>query len=109
MDVHCTTCGEPWDVDHLWHDAIFDTTLSPEEAETWSRLPRAEKLSPRYRERFQSAGWTFGRTVLNVIHCPGCGNDAKPNPELLEAKSELEAMLEDDPDGLAATFEDFEF
>ena len=28
MDVHCTTCGEPWDVYHLWHDAIFETGLS---------------------------------------------------------------------------------
>lgn len=24
MDVHCSTCGEPWGVYHLRHDAIFD-------------------------------------------------------------------------------------
>ncbi len=30
MDVHCSTCGEPWDVYHLWHDAIFETG--------WSRM-----------------------------------------------------------------------
>ena len=33
MDVHCSTCGEPWDVYHLWHDAIFETGLSHAEAE----------------------------------------------------------------------------
>jgi hypothetical protein len=33
MDVHCSTCNEPWDVYHLSHDAIFETGLSVEEAE----------------------------------------------------------------------------
>ena len=28
MDVHCTTCGEPWDVYHLRHDAIYVATTS---------------------------------------------------------------------------------
>ena len=32
MDVHCSSCGEPWDVYHLRHDAIFETDLDPAEA-----------------------------------------------------------------------------
>ena len=32
MDVHCTTCGEPWDVYHLRQDAIYETDLSHAEA-----------------------------------------------------------------------------
>ena len=32
MDVHCSSCGEPWDVYHLRHEAIFETDLDPEEA-----------------------------------------------------------------------------
>lgn len=47
MDVHCSTCGEPWDVYHLWHDAVFETGLSHEEAETWRHLPRDQKLADR--------------------------------------------------------------
>src|SRR6266540_3927582 len=35
MDVHCSTCGEPWDVYHLRHEAIFETDLSQAEAEAW--------------------------------------------------------------------------
>ena len=31
MDVHCTTCGEPWDVHHLWQDAIHDTGLTADD------------------------------------------------------------------------------
>ena len=32
MDVHCSTCGEPWDVYYLWHDAIFETGNKSEES-----------------------------------------------------------------------------
>ena len=109
MDVHCTTCGEPWDVYHLWHEAIFDTGLSWEEANAWRALPRRRKLSPRYRETFRAAGWEFGHGVINVIRCPCCPQDARPNVERLHIKAALEAVLGDDEDGLAATFEDHVF
>src|SRR5581483_4581266 len=66
MDVHCSTCNEPWDVYHLWQDAIFETGLSVEEAEAWCSLPRSQKLSDRYRKEFRAAGWEFGYTVINV-------------------------------------------
>jgi hypothetical protein len=25
MDVHCATCGEPWDTYHIRHDAVYET------------------------------------------------------------------------------------
>lgn len=106
MDVHCTTCNEPWDVYHLWHDAIFEA-MSTEEAETWKALPRSQKLSDRYRKAFCEAGWIFGQSVINVIRCPCCPKRAKPNPERLQTKAALEELLGDDEDGLAATFEDY--
>jgi hypothetical protein len=107
MDVHCSTCGEPWDVYHLWHDAIFETGLSVEEAQAWRKLPRSQKLSERYRAEFKAAGWEFGHSVINVIRCPGCPKDAKPNSERATLKAALEELLGDDEDGLAATLEDF--
>ena len=109
MDVRCTTCGEPWNVYHLWHEAVFETELSPEEARAWRSLPRNRKLSPRYRAEFRAAGWEFGQGVINVIRCPCCPDDAQPNAERLQTKALLEAMLGDDEDGLAATFEDHDF
>ena len=107
MDVHCTTCGEPWDVYHLWHDAIFETGLSVEEAEAWRSLPRSEKLSDRFRQEFRAAGYEFGQTVINVVRCPACPKDAQPDPERAHTKAALEELLGDDEDGLAATFEDY--
>ena len=107
MDVHCSTCGEPWDVYHLWHDAVFETGLSHEEAKAWCRLPRAVKLTDRYRTEFRAVGWEFGQTVINVVHCPACPNDAKPNPERVHTKAALEELLGDDEDALVATFEDY--
>ncbi len=107
MDVHCSTCGEPWDVYHLWHEAIFETGLSPEEAECWRSLLRSEKLSERYRREFKVAGWEFGAGVINIVRCPCCPKDARPNPDRVATKAALEELLGDDEDGLAATFEDY--
>jgi hypothetical protein len=107
MDVHCTTCQEPWDVHHLWHDAVFEIGLAQEEAERWQQLPRAEKLSEQYRAEFKAAGWEFGNSVINVIRCPCCPKDAQPNLERLATKQALEELMGDDEDGLAATFEDY--
>lgn len=107
MDVHCSTCKEPWDVDHLWVDAIYETDLSEGEIEAWQRLPRLEKLSDHYREKLRSAGWEFGNSVINVIRCPCCPADAKPDPVALGIKAVLEDILGDDEDGLAAEFEDY--
>ena len=107
MDVHCSTCTEPWDTHHLWHDAVFETGLTGEEAETWGSLPRTEKLSARYRAEFRSAGWEFGQGVINVIRCPCCPKDAQPNLDRVQTKAALEELLGDDEDGLAATFEDY--
>ncbi len=107
MDVHCSTCCEPWDTHHLWHDAIFETGLPMESAEAWGSLPGAEKLSERFRKEFLSVGWVFGRSVINVVRCPCCPKDALPNPERVQTKAALEELLGDDEDGLAATFEDY--
>jgi len=107
MDVHCSTCGEPWDVYHLWQDAIFDTDLSVEEADAWRRLSRNEKLSERYREKFRATGWQFGHSVINVTHCPCCPKNLQPDRERVLTKAALEELFGDDEDGLAAIYEDY--
>ena len=107
MDVHCSSCGEPWDVCHLRHDAIFETDLDHSEAQAWRSLSAAQRLLPRYREKFKTAGWEFGQSIMNVIRCPCCSVGAKPDPERLATKRALEQLLGDDEDGLAATFEDY--
>lgn len=56
MDVHCSTCGEPWDIYHLRHEAIFETDLDQAEAEAWCSLPGKIRLNPRYRKKFKAAG-----------------------------------------------------
>lgn len=107
MDVRCSTCQEPWDVDHLRHEAIFETSLGTEEAEAWRSLPFSQKLSDQYRRVFREARWEFGQSVINVLRCPCCPKDAKADPNRVELKDILEGLLGSDEDGLAATFEDF--
>ena len=83
MDVHCTTCGEPWDVYHLRHDAIYETDLSHAEAKAWTQLSPQVKLLDRYREKFEAIGYEFGGSILNVMRCPACPKDAKPRASAL--------------------------
>ncbi len=72
MDVHCTTCGEPWDVYHLRFDAIYETDLDTAEAKAWTEFSPKLKLQDRYREKFKAIGFKCGGSVLNVLHCPAC-------------------------------------
>ncbi len=106
MDVHCTTCGEPWDVYHLRHDAIFETDLSHDEAKAWTELSQALRLRPRYREKFRAAGYEFGGSVLNVIRCPACPKGAVPDPDTAVLKATIVEMLGDDEDGIASIMEE---
>lgn len=106
MDVYCTTCGEPWDHNHLWQDAVHETNLDEQEIKVWSRLPLKERLTPHYRSAFQGAGYEFGRTLAHVVRCPGCLPGAKPEPGKLSAKLDLEDLLGDDIDGIVSTFND---
>src|ERR1039457_4905700 len=107
MDVHCSTCGEPWDVYHLRHDAIFETDLDQAEAEVWRGLSLTERLSSRYREKFRVAGYEFGASMFTDIQWPGCPKSAKPYPDKAAIKAALVEILGDDEDGIAATMEDF--
>jgi hypothetical protein len=106
MDVFCSTCLEPWDTYHLRHDEIYETELAEEEIAVWLALPAANQLNTLYREAFRTVGWEFGQSLLNVLRCPCCPADAQPDPERVAIKAALEGALGDDPDGLAATFED---
>ena len=106
MDVHCSTCAEPWSVHHLWHDAVWDTGRSEEETRRWEALPQVQKLNPPWREAFASSGFVFGRTMVNVVRCPCCPKEARPDPGKLEMKAAIEDLLGDDQDALAVTFAD---
>ena len=107
MDVHCTTCGEPWDIYHLRHDAIFDTDLETAEAKAWTELSPKLRLLDRYREKFKDIGFEFGSSTLNVMHCPACPKHAKPDPDKAAMNAGIVELLGDDEDGIAATMEDF--
>ena len=107
MDVHCSACGEPWDTYHLRHDAIYETDLSHAEARAWTGLPPQLKLLDRYREKFKAIGYEFGGSVMNVLRCPCCPKDARPDPDKAALKAGIVELLGDDEDGIAATMEDY--
>ena len=108
MDVKCLTCGEPWNVYHLQHDAIHETDLNPAEIDAWYRLPSEQRLSPQIREQFKLVGYEFGRTLVDLRRCPGCPKGLEADPEKKELRELMAELLGHDSDGLAATLEDFD-
>ncbi|MFA6554342.1 MAG: hypothetical protein WCS89_02425 [Candidatus Paceibacterota bacterium] len=107
MNVHCTTCGELWEVDYLQHEVIFETDLSASDIEVWYSLPNSQKLAPSYRDELQDSGWEFGRSVVNVVHCPCCPQKTKPDLQRLSAKAELERQYGTDILTLASIFHSY--
>jgi hypothetical protein len=106
MDVHCSSCNEPWDVYHLRHDAVFDTDLRAEEAKAWCNVSPKLRLSKRYRDSFKAAGWEFGASILDVMRCPCCPKDATPDPDKAALKAGLVEILGDDEDAIGTTIAD---
>ena len=81
MDVHCTTCGEPWDTHHLQHDAIHETDFTEAEIADWKRLPSSHRL----RSGRDSDAVRRFRPVRSDSEHPagchgGCGVDCGPGP-----------------------------
>ena len=107
MDVHCSSCREPWDTCHLLCDAVFDTDLTENELESWQELPACEQLSARYREAFRVADWEFGASLLHVRRCPCCPEATRPDPDAEAKKIAIVELLGDDHDAVAGTFEDY--
>ena len=56
------------------------------------------RLFDRYREKFKAIGFEFGGSVLNVLCCPACPKDAKPDPDIAVLKAGIVEILGDDED-----------
>jgi len=108
MDVHCATCGEPWDIEHLRQDLIYDVGASDDEAERWLSLIGKARLSPFYRDMFQSAGWEFGECLLDVRRCLTCPPGAELSPESEVYRDLVVELLGEDEDLIAFRFRDFQ-
>ncbi len=106
MDVHCSSCREPWEVWHLCHDAVHETEMTEDEAAVWLELPRSEQLSTHHRDFFAREGWEFGGSLLHVRSCPACPEGAEPESETDAMRAAIVSALGDDLDAIAATFAD---
>lgn len=77
MDIRCTFCGEPWDIGHVLHDA---------------------------------EPGSFERRGEAIVRCPACDELGEAPPEeraMLRSMRELGELMAGDPDGYAASIEDF--
>jgi len=112
MDVKCANCGEPWDVYHLTHEAVWETDLPESTKRNWD--PSMIK-QPEVALAFEKAGYRFaGDSIVALLRCPCC-LEKEPDPERAAERSDREELYTiaadlfgDDIDGFAAEMEDFE-
>ena len=84
MDLRCTVCGEPWDMDEVLHEQYLNGV----------------KLAPgSARKRFQR----LGCEAMDSKH------NESPDTEAAMIAQTLGELLGDDVDGLAAMLEDWEW
>lgn len=106
MDITCPSCAEPWEIDHLINDAVYDTDLSEDLCAAFNG-----QLTDTYRRAFESTGFKFAGTHVNTfISCPCC-KDRKlcsDAPLRIETRQLLADLMGDDIDGFVAFSEDID-
>jgi hypothetical protein len=102
MDVHCATCGEPYDTYHMRHDAIWETDLDQAAIKAFTGT-----LTKEVKEAFRRAGYVLAGSVYAIVRCPSCPKDKPTDREGAEKRAVISELLAGDEDGIAATLEDF--
>lgn len=109
MDVKCATCGEPWDIYHLRHDEVHETSAGLDMIEArWSKPYEGEawegKLTPFWRDQFRENGWEFGSSIYAVLRCNCCAVQGElPDAEKRRAVYEtVSDCMAGDDDGVAS-------
>ena len=113
MDIKCANCQEPWSVDHLLHDAVWETELPEDIKQNWN--PAKHLKMPEVKLAFEKAGYRYhGDNILALLRCPCCLEREQDDCRAAE-RSDMQELYEvaadifgDDIDGFAAEIEDFE-
>lgn len=95
MDIRCSKCGEPWDVDSL-HDLVA------EEFGHWDPIAQRTVVAGDYSILFERVRHDFKRRGCEAFGARH--NETKAHPGI----AEIQDLLGDDIDGAAALIEDFE-
>jgi len=109
MDIYCTNCGEPWDLDCLHQEIecrIIDGILTD---------PQGDDYANYYRS-LQHEFATKGCKAFTAAY-PSAGGHCQPQESLsdngkLTKSAAMAALLEicgDDFDGIASMMDDFEY
>lgn len=98
MDIRCTKCGEPWDLDTL-HDEVADRTHLNE----LTGALRQEVMAD-YDNHFAEVRADFARRGCEALF--GAKHNTTPDREAAGVSAALFDLLGDDIDGIGAMLED---
>jgi hypothetical protein len=105
MDIHCPTCGEPYEWYHLRYDEVYEWGLSAENEKAFLEDARFVGKNDPVRKAAERAGWQFATdSVFSFTHCPCC-NKRSPLQNASQRRQDmalLAELLEGDEDGLIA-------
>ena len=71
------------------------------------RIMPAKEYKVVALQKFEAAGYEFGDSILDVMHCPCCPKGGIPDPKKAALKAVIVEMMGDDEDGIASTMEGF--
>ena len=107
MCEHPQRCFRAFRVNHwLGCTVFFGIVLSHAEAKAWTEVSPQLKLLGRYREKFKAVGFEFGGSIVNVLRCPACPKNARPDPDKAALKAGIVEILGDDEDAMVDAMED---
>ena len=106
MDITCPTCDEPIEDYSLYHEVIWETSLTKAQKEAFKGT-----LEPPYKAALEADGWQFppGATSINTfIRCPCCPKGLETNQDALLKNTILSDLLAGDIDGITAMRNDLQ-
>lgn len=106
MDIHCPSCGEPWDSYHMRYDEPYEwgepNYRTKDFIDAGSRFNGTDDPM---RKAAEAAGWQFASdSVMSFTACPACRGDAILADAIdRKARVAIAALVNgDDDDGLVA-------
>lgn len=106
MDIHCPSCGEPWDSYHMRYDEPHEWGEPDYRTNDFiNGGSRFDGPDDPMRKAAEASGWRFAsNSVLSLTACPSC-KGASILADAIERRARVAVAAEingDDDDGLVA-------
>lgn len=107
MDVHCCSCGEPWDSNYLMHELPYELGTEDWVKTFWYTDGEFKGLSNLTRQAAKEQGWKFGSSIFSILECACCPENPILNKEKSKKAEAVAELFPNDLDAQLSFMEDF--